>query len=232
MSYTILHGETFPIVEYHLKKGERIQAESDAMIAMDTTIDVEGKMSGGLLGGLARKFLTDESFFLQEMVAKRGDGKVLFAPSMPGGILDIKMDGTYELAVQKGGFLAATEGISIGTKVQNLVRGLFSGAGFFILKITGSGTVFVSAWGAAHILSLEEGEEVVIDNGHLIAWPTYMDYSIEKASGSWLSSFTSGEMLVCRFRGPSLVVIQTRNLGSFTSWIQAIARQIYGKKGD
>ena len=34
MDYKIIYPEAFPIVEFHLKRGESIKAESDAMIAM------------------------------------------------------------------------------------------------------------------------------------------------------------------------------------------------------
>ena len=50
-----------------------------------------------------------------------------------------------------------------------------------------------------------------------------MNYTIEKASNGWISSFMSGEMLVCRFRGPGTVLIQTRNPSAFASWIRAVA---------
>ena len=222
LKYEILYPEAFPVVECHLEKGESIKAESDAMISMSTTIDVEGKMDGGILGGLARKFLSGESMFFQELTARRGPGKVLFGHALPGGILDVELDGSYGLTIQKDGFLASTQGIDVSTKVQNLSRGLLSGEGFFVLNATGHGTVFVSSYGVIHPINLEQGEEVIIDNGHLVAWPDYMDYKIEKASSGWISSITSGEGLVCRFRGPGVVLIQTRNPESFEAWIRSI----------
>ena len=219
MKYEILYPEAFPIVKLYLRRGEKIKAESDAMIAMSATVDVEGKMEGGILSGLARKFLTGESMFLQELHAVRGDGEVLIGHAEPGGILDLELDGSYGLRIQQGGFLAATEGIDVDTKMQNLSRGLFSGEGFFILNARGKGTVFVSSYGVIHPINLEQGEEVIIDNGHLVAWPDYMEYKIEKASQGWISSMTSGEGLVCRFRGPGVVLIQTRNPGGFKDWM-------------
>lgn len=222
MDYRILYPEAFPIVECSLQRGERIKAESDAMISMSSTIDVEGKMEGGVMGGLARVFGSGESFFFQELIASRGPGKVLFGHALPGGIMDVELDGSYGLRVQKNGFLAATQNIQVDTKMQNLMQGLFSGEGFFILKISGKGTVFVSSLGVIHPINLESGEEVIIDNGHLVAWPDYMEYTIEKASKGWFSSITSGEGLVCRFRGPGVVLIQTRNPDSFTGWIRSL----------
>ena len=215
LKYEILYPEAFPIVECHLERGETIKAESDAMIAMSPTIDVEGKMDGGLLRGLARKFLSGESLFFQELVARRGAGKVLFGHSQIGGILDVELDGSYGLMIQKDGFLASTQGIQIDTEMQNLSRGLLSGEGFFILNARGRGTLFVASYGVIHPINLDEGEEVIIDNGHLVAWPDYMNYKIERASNGWISSLTSGEGLVCRFRGPGIVLIQTRNPNNF-----------------
>ena len=215
MKYEILYPEAFPVVECHLERGESIKAESDAMIAMSPTIDVEGKMDGGILRGLARKFLSGESLFFQELVARRGAGNVLFGHSQIGGILDVELDGSYGLMIQKNGFLASTQGIQVDTEVQNISRGLLSGEGFFILNARGRGTVFVSSYGVIHPINLDDGEEVIIDNGHLVAWPDYMDYKMERASNGWISSITSGEGLVCRFRGPGIVLIQTRNPNNF-----------------
>ena len=222
MNYEILHPDAFPVVRCDLSRGESLKAESDAMVAMSANLDVSGSMGdGGFLGGLARKFLTGESFFFQRITASRGAGSVLLAHGLPGGIAGVELDGSYGLNVEKDGFLAAEESIEIGKKMQNLAQGLMSGEGFFILNIKGKGTVFISSFGAIHEIDIPSGEEVIIDNGHLVAWPDYMNYKIEKASSGWISSIASGEGLVCRFRGPGKVLIQTRNPDAFSSWLKS-----------
>ena len=75
--------------------------------------------------------------------------------------------------------------------------------------------------------TVEPFGEVIIDNSHLVAWPDGMNYKIEKAASGWFSSFTSGEGLVCRFRGPGRVLIQSRNPAGFGSWV----RQFIPTKG-
>ena len=172
MNYEILHQDAFPIVRCDLNRGESLQAESDAMVAMSANLDVSGSMGkGGVLGGLARKFLTGESFFMQRITASRGSGSVLLGHSAPGGIADVMLNGNYGLCVQKNGFLAAEETVEIDTSMQNLSKGLLSREGFFIMNIHGKGIVFISSFGAIHELELESGEEIIIDNGHLVAWP-------------------------------------------------------------
>ena len=79
MKYEVLYRDSFPLVRCDLEQGERIKAESDAMVAMSPTLDVEGKMEGGILSGIARSLLAGEKFFFQEIIAKRGPGYVLFA---------------------------------------------------------------------------------------------------------------------------------------------------------
>lgn len=219
MKYEILYQDAFPLVKCDLQRGEKIKAESDAMVAMSDTMEVNGAMNGGIIGGLARRMLTGESFFFQTIDAVRGDGSVLLGHPAPGGIIDVELDGSYSLRVQKTGFLAATDSIQVDTTMQNLAQGLFSREGFFVVKIGGRGTVFLSSYGAIHAINLADNEEYIVDNGHLVAWPDYMNYKIEKASNGWISSFMSGECLVCRFRGPGVVLIQTRNPASFRQWL-------------
>lgn len=219
--YEIIHADAFPLIRYNLDYGERLKAESDAMVAMSSTVDVTGGVEGGILRGLGR-MLSGEKFFFQYLTASRGPGQVLLGHAQPGGIMDVVLDGSYNLVVQKDGFLAATDGIEVNTTMQNLSRGLLSGEGFFILKISGRGVVFVSSYGAIHAIELGQGEQCVIDNGHLVAWPDYMQYTIEKASSGWIRSWMSGESLVCRFTGPGMVLIQTRNPKAFGGWLKSL----------
>ncbi|MDR1132924.1 MAG: TIGR00266 family protein [Synergistaceae bacterium] len=224
-SYEILYQDAFPIIKYNLRPGERLKAESDAMIAMSANVDVTGGVEGGFLRGLTR-MLAGEKFFFQYLTASRGEGEVLLGHTLPGGIVDVELDGTYGLRVQKDGFLAATEGVEVNTQMQNLMQGLFGGEGFFILNVSGRGVVFLSSYGAIHAINLGQGEEVVIDNGHLVAWADYMQYQITKASNGWINSFMSGECLVCRFKGPGIVLIQTRNPNGLKGYINKLGFQL------
>lgn len=215
----ILHSDSNAMLHVKLKPGESCKAESGAMVAMNSTIDVEGKLEGGLLGGLGRMF-SGENIFFQTLKANRGAGEVLLSPTMPGDLAIIELDGKTGYLVQKGGFFVSSSALTIATTTQSLSKGLFSGEGFFILKVSGTGTLIISSYGAIHLLDIPVGEEMIIDNEHLVAWMDNTNYQIEKASGGWISSLTSGEGLVLRFRGPTKVFIQTRNPSSFKAWIK------------
>lgn len=219
MNYEILHEGAFAMLKVRLQRGERFKAESGAMVSMTPTVQLKGSAEGGMFAGFGR-MISGEKFFFQELTAAGGPAEILLSPSTMGGVEAVELDGTYSLYVQKDGFLAGTEGIQVNSKMQNLKKGLFSGEGFFIVEISGRGTVFLSSYGAIHAIHLAAGEEVIVDNAHLVAWPQYMEYHIEKASQGWLSSVTSGEGLVCRFRGEGTVLIQSRNPQGFGQWVK------------
>ncbi|WP_336782458.1 TIGR00266 family protein [Paenibacillus illinoisensis] len=218
MNYEILHEGAFAMLKVRLQRGERFKAESGAMVSMTPTVQLKGSAEGGMFAGIGR-MISGEKFFFQELTAA-GPAEILLSPSTMGGVEAVELDGSYSLYVQKDGFLAGTEGIQVNSKMQNLKKGLFSGEGFFIIEISGRGTVFLSSYGAIHAIHLAAGEEVIVDNAHLVAWPQYMEYHIEKASQGWLSSVTSGEGLVCRFRGEGTVLIQSRNPQGFGQWVK------------
>jgi uncharacterized protein (TIGR00266 family) len=220
MKSEILYPGAFPVARVELAQGESCKAESGAMVAMSPTLDVESKVEGGFLSALSRRVLTGEHFFFQTLKATRGPGEALLAPTVPGEIAILELDGVNEYLVQKDGFLAGAAGVKIESKAQSLSRGLLGGEGFFILKISGTGTLILNSFGAIHKIELKPGQEYIVDNSHLVAWSATTSYAIEKAASGWISSFTSGEGFVCRFRGPGLVYIQTRNPQGFGAWIR------------
>ncbi len=220
MKSEILYPGAFPMVRIDLASGESIKAESGAMVACSPTVDVESKMEGGFLGALSRKMLSGEKFFFQTLRASRGPGEVLLAPTVPGDIIVLEMDGVNEYLVQKDGFLAGAESVAIESRMQSLSRGLLGGEGFFILRMSGKGQLILNSFGAIHKVELKPDQEYIVDNSHLVAWTATTSYNIEKASAGWIASFTSGEGFVCRFRGPGVVYIQSRNPGGFGNWIR------------
>ncbi|MFH1157321.1 MAG: TIGR00266 family protein [Pseudomonadota bacterium] len=218
MKWEIIGGSAFPMLKFSLEKDESVKAQAGAMVAMNASMMLEGKVDGGIGRAIGRMF-SGESFFMQHVTAKGRPGWVLFASSIPGGISEVEIEPGKELTVQKNGFLAGTPGIEVSSKVQSLTRGFLSGEGFFVLKLSGAGTAFLHTYGSIHAIDIPDGEQVLVDNGHLIAWNSDMKYSITKGAASWVSSVTSGEGFACRFTGPGRVLVQTRNPSGLGSWI-------------
>lgn len=77
-----------------------------------------------------------------------GPGEILFAPATLGDVSLLRLNGTEVWSVGKDAFLAATQGVTKEYKSQGFSKAMFSGEGMFVYKISGSGILWISSFGA------------------------------------------------------------------------------------
>jgi uncharacterized protein (AIM24 family) len=162
-------------------------------------------MSGGLLAGLARAFLTQESFFTTVVEnTSNGVADVMMAPCETGGIVMHKLTGMVrrpeeqqqqrnnivrdgdggDLLVTSGAYVASDSHVKMTTEMQaGIGNSLMSGTGFYLLRASGRGYVACAAYGSIHKYVLAVGETRAVDNGHLVAWSASMHYRVGLAAG-------------------------------------------------
>ena len=219
MNYDINSRPDFSCIRIELQDGERIMAESGAMVAMSPSIQIETSARGGVLGSLKRSFLGGESFFMNTFSSVGSSGEIYFSPPTSGDIWSLDVDNrTYILST--GAFVCSTPGIELDSKWGG-AKAFFSGEGLFFLKAAGNGTLFFSSFGAIH--EIKVNEEYIVDTGHIVAFEESLQYNIEKVGGL-KSLFLSGEGLVCRFKGSGKLYLQTRNNNSFAVWANQFRR--------
>ncbi|KAF3390264.1 Uncharacterized protein F1880_009238 [Penicillium rolfsii] len=205
-SYRISHRDSNSLLTLQLAMGCPLTAKPGVMIAMSTTITLRGTISFGW-----KKLIAGGEMAMSNYT---GPGELLLAPSVLGDIIVLRMNGEQEWKIGRDAFLASTAGVKHKYQAQSLAKGVFSGEGLFIYKITGTGLLWMQSFGAIIKKDLKEGETYFIDNGHLVAWNC--KYKIERvASGGIISGLSSGEGLACKFEGPGTVYLQTRNLNAF-----------------
>ncbi len=217
MQIDIGYRPAHSMAKVSLNHGESIMAESGAMVGMSTNVQMQTGMSsnkgggllGGLLGGLKRA-LAGESWFRNTFTAVNGPGEVLLAHAVCGDMvtLDMTQQGYYLTA---SSFIASTPNVNVDTKLQGFAKGFFSGEGAFVMHATAQspGQLVIGAFGG--ITELPCDGQIVIDTGHLVAWDSSLTYKVGKSGAGWISSFFSGEGLVCHFQGQGRIWIQSRN---------------------
>jgi uncharacterized protein (AIM24 family) len=119
--------------------------------------------------------------------------------------------------VQSGSYLASSEGIEVETKWSG-AKTFFGSEGLIMLRISGTGTLVVSSYGAIHHMELGAGEEYVVDTGHLVTFDDHLQFDLKKVAG-WKSTLFSGEGLVIELKGPGNLTLQSRSQDSFLSWL-------------
>ncbi|CAM2977989.1 TIGR00266 family protein [Hathewaya histolytica] len=206
IKHELLFEEANRTLKLICQPGDEIMVEAGAMVSMSDAFELTAKTGG--LGKVFGRMLTGESAFIQKFKA-RDNGELLLAPSYLGDIKHITLDNSRAYRLGKGAFLASTEGIEIKTKGSG-AKGIFSGEGLFQMEARGEGELFLSSYGSIYEKRLEFGEVYIVDTAHLVLWDSALNYSVEMASG-FLGSIAGGEGLVCKFTGPGLIWIQTRN---------------------
>ena len=225
-------GDIDPFLHVSMKRGETIYCESDAMVMMESTLDLKGKMRGGLGSALMRTFANGESFFQQHIEATRGDGDCLLSPTLPGAMQVVDCGAGSQYIISDGAFVAASSGVELRVRTQSLGNALFAGSGgFFVTETGGSGQVVVSGFGSMSMLEVEPGKDAIIDNSHVVAWDSTLRYEVSITTGqsggflgNLINSQTSGEGLVLRFSGRGKIYVCSRNRAAFKAWMQAPAR--------
>ena len=218
MRATVLYQGAYALAQVQLDANEQVRMESGAMVGHSPTLDIEAKMEGGFFKSLGRAVLGGESFFITRATAARGAGEILLAPSMPGDIAVVPVQGSG-LIVQRGCYLANSTGVEVDTKWGGF-KAAFSSGGLFWLHMTGSGIAIVAAFGTIHRKTLAAGEHYIVDTGHIVAFSDTIQYQIRKAAAGMFNTAASGEWLVAEYVGPGELLLQTRQPGAFGQWLQ------------
>lgn len=234
-----LIGTIEPFLHCNLKQGDAIFCEANAMVMMESNLELKGQMRGGLMQSLMRRFANDESLFQQQIEAVHGEGDCLLAPTLDGDmqILDV---GANQYTLSDGAFVAATNQVDIRANIQRNLGGAVFGdtGGFMVMQTGGVGQVVVSGFGSLFEIDVTPGKDVVIDNGHVVCWDSHLQYSLSMATsqrkgflGNIINSVTSGEGMVLKFSGQGKVVICSRNRDTFQGWIQSVLGTNSGGRG-
>jgi len=216
MKVDVRYRPAYALAMVTLDKNESIQVEGGAMVGMSADMEMETGATGGLFKSLSRKMFGGESFFLNTYTGVVDGDSVALAPPLPGDISVIEMKGET-LMVQSGSYLASSEGIEVDTKWGG-AKTFFGSEGLIMLKVSGTGTLIVSSYGAIHPVTLAAGQKYVVDTGHLVTFDDHLKFDIKKVAG-WKSTLFSGEGLVVELTGPGELSLQSRSQDSFLSWL-------------
>lgn len=215
MKTNIKGGHAFSYVEVELEPGESIMTEPDAMSSMDASLDLTAHFNGGVIKGLLRKYLGDESLFISRFKnSTSAPRRLTIVQPTPGEILCRELkDEEYFLV--PGAFLACEEGVNIGLSFAGFASWI-AREGLFRIKVSGNGKVWFGAYGA--LLEKEVNGEYIVDTSHLVAYDPSLRLNLQLAGGIF-SSFFGGEGLVTRVSGQGKIIIQTRSISSLAGWL-------------
>lgn len=110
------------------------------MIAMSPTITLKGAVKFSMKKLIAGGEMTSSTY--------TGPGELLLAPASIGDLTTLRLTGNETWSVGRDAFVACTQGVTKDYKNQGFSKAMFSGEGLFVYKISGSGIMWISSFGA------------------------------------------------------------------------------------
>jgi uncharacterized protein (TIGR00266 family) len=182
---------------------------------------MDAKMEGGFMKSLKRSVLAGESLFITTYTAGGNGGFVDVAASLPGDLITFDLAADRALFLTKGSWLASAATVELDTKWGGF-KNVFGGEGGFLVRCSGQGTIVTSCYGALEVWSLQAGERLVVDSGHLVAYQDGVQMQTRMADKGVMKTVKSGEGLIMEFTGPGQVWTQTRSPGMLISWLTEV----------
>ena len=215
-AYKIFHTPSNAELVLNLQENETIYANGGLMVWMNGTIKVKTE-TGGIMAGLKRSLLTNNSLFLTSYTGINNNGKsnkICFSSQLPGDIIEIKIKPGQKKIIDSGSVVVCTPNIKFDTQFR--LSGLFMSGNLFLAELSvpdnspNYGIAWLSSFGSIDKLDIKENEEYVVDNNHFLECDSTVKYTI-KTLGGIKSSILSGEGFLMNFKGPCQVLVQNKN---------------------
>lgn len=97
---------------------------------------------------------------------------------------------------------------------KKLGTGLFGGEGFILQKVTGPGKVFFEIPGEVRAYTLQAGQTLKVDPGHIAAFDASVNYDISRVKGMTNILFSGEGLFLATVRGPGRVWLQSLPLSN------------------
>lgn len=207
-----IDGNESQIVTINLEPGQVLRAESGAMMFMTNGVTMETTTGGGMSAGFKR-VLTGQNVFISDYRYEGPEGtsgQVALGTDFPSKILRLSVE-EYggKLICQQGALLCASHTIDIAMEfTKNLTSGFFGGEGFVLQSLQGEGDVFVKAGGTLIRRELDEGEQLRISSGCLVAFTQGVDYDVQMMPGIKNALFGGEGLFITTLTGAGTVWLQ------------------------
>lgn len=187
--------------------GTNIRLEPGTLYFMKGDLEIKTSTGGGIVKGLARKAVSREKFFVNEI---KGVGEIYLEPTFGHFLLHRIGAGEGGVIVDKSLFYAGTSGLDISAAIQkNISSALFGGEGLFQTKISGTGVaILYSPVPQDEIIRYDlAGDKLSVDGNFALMRSANVKFRAEKSSKTWTATAVSGEGLLQTFSGDGFVWI-------------------------
>jgi uncharacterized protein (AIM24 family) len=203
--FTVIEEEGLRFVRIRLDD-DSARIEAGALAVMRGSITMEAAIPS--VGTMVSASLSEERAVRPLL---HGTGDVLLESSVGGfHVLEMRDE---EWIIERGGYWASDNEISIGVYRERMLNSFWSGDGFidFCTRAKGSGTLVLTARGPTREVTLGDGERYAAEGrGVVIARTADIHYRVRRPARGIIGSWLSGEGALKVFTGPGRLIIAPR----------------------
>ena len=225
-------GSLMQAVTLRLRSGQAFYSEVGSLSWMSDGITMDTNLgTGGLFGALSR-VVTGESLFVVNYTSSVDGAVATFSSDFPGKIIAVNLNQGQAMIAQKDTLLVAEKSVNLSIAFQKrLGAGLFGGEGFILQKFEGPGTFFATFDGEIVEYTLQAGQRMLVDTGHLAMFEPSVSYDITMVKGIKNLIFGGEGLFLVSLTGPGRIWLQTMPLSKLAGAIRQYMPRAEGKSG-
>lgn len=223
-----IKGDGYPYYRFNFNnKDEKLIARQGTFFMKTKNVTFRSRMASGFKKAFAR-YMSGENFFineykLKEDVSKKDSEYVLLTIDNPGQLLVREILPGESFYVSPKNFVACSRNLKISAKLQ--VSRIVSESPSilitsFINETEKPGYVYIQAYGSFEEKKIKNGDEIQVDNSHLLCYDKHSSVKISKIS-NFRGLLFGGEGLTYKItpkgKKDSSVFIQTHAFDKFAS---------------
>lgn len=216
--YTVL-GKEFHSAEILLEPQGSLNARAGSLVYMDNSIDSSTVLHGGISDSIGRSISGGSTFLINYTNnSEINKATIMLSPMYPSKIIpyDLEKSGGM-LYCHSDSYLCGDAQIKVSAKyISNPVAGVWSGEGFTLQKLEGSGVVLLCGGGVIMKKTIGLGEELRLSPGNILAFDPRIEYKMLAVKGIKNIIFGQGFFFVV-LKGPGDVYVQTMTAGKIAS---------------
>lgn len=217
-------GSVMQALMIQLNRGHALYSESGSLSWMTSGVRMETNLGNGGLFGMVQRAFTGESLFVVNYTSEADRELVTFSSEFPGKIIPIHLAQGQSIIAQKDTLLVAEKSVNMSIALQRkLGAGLFGGEGFILQRFDGPGTFFAALDGEIVEYTLNPGQKLLVDTGHLAMFEPTVSYDIQMVKGFKNILFGGEGLFLVSLTGPGRVWLQTMPMSKLAG---AIAKYI------
>jgi len=236
---TTVGGSPFKIVGtimqalmIQINRDQAFYSEAGSLSWMTTGIQMNTNLGGGGLFGALSRVVTGESLFVVNYTADRDQEIATFSSEFPGKIIPIHLTQGQSMIAQKDTLLVAEKSVNMTIALQKrLGAGLFGGEGFILQRFDGPGTFFAALDGEIVEYTLQPGQRLLVDTGHLAMFEPSVTYDIQVVKGIKNILFGGEGLFFVSLTGPGRVWLQTMPMSKLAGAIRQYMPKAEGSSG-